>query len=41
MTLALHIAIVWATLITLFVGTMILNPKTDEQVAQDIRDDGF
>jgi hypothetical protein len=37
----LHIAIIWATLLALVVGTSVLNPKSAEQVAQDIRDDGF
>jgi hypothetical protein len=32
----LHIAIIWATLLAL-----VVNPKSAEQVAQDIRDDGF
>jgi hypothetical protein len=41
MTLLLHIAIVWASLLALFVGTLYLNPKPAEQIAQDIRDDGF
>jgi hypothetical protein len=39
--LLLHIAIIWASLIILFVGTLCLNPKSAEQIAQDIHDDGF
>jgi hypothetical protein len=41
MILLAHIAIVWATVLVLLVGTLYLNPKPAEQIAQDIRDDGF
>ena len=41
MTLLAHIAIVWAGLLVLLVGTMYLNPKPAAQIAQDIRDDGY
>jgi hypothetical protein len=41
MALLAHIAIIWAGAVALLVGTLWLNPKPAEQVAQDIRDDGF
>jgi len=41
MTLLAHIAIIWTGILVLLVGTLYLNPKPAEQIAQDIRDDGF
>lgn len=41
MTFLAHITIIWMGAVALLVGTLYLNPKPAEEIAQDIRDDGF